>query len=282
MYDNDFYTVQEIRNRLSISTIVFRELKPISESSMEELVKNGIRKIELLETPDQYDMTSNRSMRHVSQICRNSGVEIDAYHAHKTTLSGLETEKKRRSIVDTCKRQIDTLLELGGTIWGCHTRSTDDGNVRKSYEELLRSVEGTDAIITVENFNTDEGVFVHDRVSFLDEINHPQMGMILDIGHVLDENNENPMTYPGGPTYVVGLCSHLLRHVHLHGFTDTDHWPPMCEGDGIQWLELFRALKSSDYSGCFNFEPFGEPTHLGSVEATGVFPEKIVEIAGNS
>ena len=277
-----FYTVQEIRERLSISTLVFRGYRSICEASLTELVENGIRRIELIESPEQYDLTDSGSMKHVARICRNTGIEIVAYHAYKTDFAGIDgealSEEERLERVDVCRRQISTMLELDGTVWGCHARNTDDGTVRKSYEELVRHVEGTEAVITVENFAR-QGTFVEERVAFLDEIDHPQIGMILDIGHVQTADGKGVLTRPGGPTEIIGLCGHRLKHVHLHGFKDSDHYPPLCEGDVIQWVELFRELKASNYPGAINFEPAGEPRRTGSVEATGRFPEHIVEMA---
>ena len=204
-----FYTAQEIRHRLSISTLVFRQYRPISESTLAELAAYGITKIELLESPEQFDLTDPGSMRHVARICRNAGVVIGAYHAHKTNFDDVDTKEKRRERIDLCRRQIGTLLELGGTVWGCHAGSTDDGIVQKSYEELVRHVEGTEAVITVENF-AQQGTFVEDRVALLDGMDHPQIRMILDIGHVRDSGGENPMTQAGGPTETLRLCGHRL------------------------------------------------------------------------
>jgi len=277
-----FYTIQEIEERLSISTLVFRGYRSICEASLAELAENGISRIELIESPEQYDMADSGSMKHVAQICRNTGIEIVAYHAHKTDFAGIDgatlSEEQRLARVDICRRQIGTLLELGGTVWGCHARNTDDGIVRKSYEELVRDVEGTGAVITIENFPR-QGTHVEDRVAFLDELDHPQIGMILDIGHVQTADGEGVLTRPGGPAEIIGLCGHRLQHVHLHGFVDSDHYPPLCAGDGIQWVELFRELKASNYPGALNFEPAGEPRRTGSIEATGCFAERIVEMA---
>ena len=80
----------------------------------------------------------------------------------------------------------------------------------------------------------DHGLWVEDRVAFLDEVGHPQAGMILDIGHVRDRDGTNPMTIPGGPTRIISMCRRHLRHVHLHGFKDgVDHYPAFAEGDTL-------------------------------------------------
>jgi len=276
--DGSFYTAEEIRSRLSISTLVFHGYRPLGESALAELARYGFRRIELLESSQQFDMTDSQSMKIIGEACRERGIEIGAYHAHSTHFSELATEEKRLKRVDFCRRQIDTMLELGGKIWGSHAQAAD-AVMAKSYEELARHVEGTDAIITVENF-TREGVSVENRVRFLDALDHPQVGMILDIGHVRDENGVNPMTLPGGPTRVLELCGHRLRHIHLHGFKEgRDHFPPLAAGDEIQWRELLRMLRSVDYPGYMNFEPSGDPVHSGTLEQTSRAPERLAEIA---
>ena len=278
MNDRDrFYAVEDIRKRLSISTLVFWQYRPIGQTALEELRKRGIRKIELLESPEQFDMANLRSMKLIGEVCRSCGIEVVAYHAHKTNFSGLDTEANRRAQVDRCRRQIDTMLELGGRVWGSHAGVADPILI-KCYEELARHVEGTEAVITVENF-VREGKSVEDRVAFLETICHPQVGMILDIGHVRDGAGANPMCTPGGPTRVIELCGNRLFHLHLHGFKDgVDHFPPLIVGDDIQWVELFRMLWKIGYAGFLNFEPSGEPRHPNALQATAGAPERIVEI----
>ena len=276
--DDSYYTAEEIRSRLSISTLVFHGYRPLGESALSELARHGFRRIELLESPEQFDMTDRGSMKIIGEACRAHGIEIGAYHAHRTNFSELDTEVKRLERVDFCRRQIDTMLELGGRLWGSHAQSADAAMV-KSYEELARHIQGTDAVIAVENFAR-EGVGVEDRVRFLDALDHPQVGMILDIGHVRNEDGVNPMSLSGGPTRVLELCGHRLRHVHLHGFKEgKDHFPPLVEGDEIQWRELFRMLRTVGYSGDMNFEPSGAPAHPDALEQTARAPERIAEVS---
>jgi len=274
---HEFYTREEIRERLSISTLVFWQYRPIGRDALAELARRGIRRIELLESPDQFDLANARSMRLMGDIFRSCGIDVAAYHAFRTSFSDVDTEADRVKRVDRCRGQIDTMLGLGGRVWGCHAGAAEPV-VAKSYEELARHVEGTEAVITVENF-TAEGVGVEDRVAFLDEMAHPQVGMILDIGHVRDTEGANPMCVPGGPTQVIETCGERLFHVHLHGFKGgADHHPPFVEGDEIQWVEIFRSLRAIAYRGPMNFEPSGEPAHADAIPATGSVPERIVEM----
>ena len=276
-----FVTAEQVRKRLSISTLVFWRFRPIGERTLQECARLGIRRIELLESPEQFDMADARSMRLVGETCRSCGIQIGAYHAQKIGFSDIDTEADRVARVDLCRRQIDTMLDLGGVVWSSHAWEAD-ATLLRSYEELGRYVEGTPAVVAVESFGS-KGVAVEDRVAFLDEIDHPQVGMVLDIGHGRNSNGENPMTLPGGPTTVLELCGKRLCHVHLHGFKDgTGHHPPFVEGDSIQWEELFRMLRAVGYTGHLNFEPAGEPIHSGALEAVATAPERIAEMAAQA
>ena len=276
-----FYTVDEIRERLSISTYAFWMYRPIGEGVLQECARLGIKQIELLQSPEQFDMADSTSMRYIGEACRSCGIEIRSYHALKTNFSDIDTEADRIARVDLCRRQIDTMLELGGVLWGSHAGPVD-ATVFKSHEELARHVEGTPAAIAVENFSSD-GVSVEDRVAFLERIDHPQVGLVLDIGHVKNGSGENPMTLPGGPTQVLELCGSRLFHLHLHGFKDgRDHHAPLVEGDTIQWVELFQMLRAIGYSGDINFEPAGPRLNDNPVEAVAAAPEKIVGMAAQA
>ena len=274
----DFFRENEIQERLSISTLVFYKFRPLSEGALKELTRRGIRRIELLESPEQYDMTDLSSMRLIKELLDTFGIQVVAYHAHDTTFQDVDSEAKRSKRVDLCRRQIDTMLDLGGSVWGCHAGNTG-GTELKSYEELARYVEKTGAVVCVENF-TGEGTAVERRVDFLDALDNEYAGMILDIGHVRNDDGNNPMTIPGGPSRVLSLCGHHLRHVQLHGFKDgRDHHPPLTAGDTIQWVELFAKLAEIDYAGAINFEPSSDPAHVDTLRHVADFPKKIGEMA---
>ena len=277
MNDQSFYTVEEIRTRLSISTYAFFMYRPISKAVFQELADHGIRRIELAESREQFDMADAGSMKLIGDTMRSCGIELVAYHAHETLFFDLESEKQRIARVDLCRRQIDTMLSLGGAVWGSHAQ-TINRMVVKCYEDLARHVEGTPAVITVENFPRQDQM-VEDRMKFLNQMDHPKVGMILDIGHVLDSEGLNPMTVRGGPTEVLRMCGSRLLHVHLHGFKDVDHYPPIVDDDRIQWVELFRMLRAVEYSGAFNFESQGMPRHADTLAAVAAVPERLARLA---
>jgi len=274
---NGFYTEEEIRKRLSVSTYLFWEYQPIGERSLTELARHGITQIELLESREQFDMANPRSMKNIADICKSCGIQVVAYHAQSTDFKNVDTEQKRTVEVDRCRRQIDTMIELGATVWGSHARLMDAA-LQKSYEDLARHIEGTEVVIAIENFEQKD-YWVEKRVTFLDRIDHAQVGMILDIGHVRNENGINPMTIPGGPTRVIDMCKKRLCWVHLHGFCNgEDHYPPLVEGDTIQWVEIFRKFREIGYTRNMNFEPRGEPLHSNAIAETAKAPKRIVAL----
>ena len=276
MAQNDYYTADEIKQRLSISTLVFNGYRPFSEESLGELVRNNITRIELVESPDQYDLSDIRSMRLVDATCRKSGVEVAAYHAYMTVIRDVDSESKRQERVDICRRQIDTLLELGGTFWCCHALAEEVAT--ESYQELARHIEGTAAVIAIENFNR-AGVQVADRVKYLDELDLPDVGMILDVAHEMKADGTNPMTVAGETGAMINLCGRHLRHIHLQGYKDdTGHHPPLIEGDEIQWREIFATLAAIDYPGEFTFEPRGMLANLETLDYIGRAPERLAAL----
>jgi sugar phosphate isomerase/epimerase len=274
---NSIFTEKEISDRMSISTLVYWYYRPLCEESLAELAANGFTRIELLESPEQFDFTRKDSMSNIRRYCKNTGVEIGAYHAHFINFSGLDTEEKIIKRIDECKRQIDTMLETGSQFWGCHAQAPDSAMTR-CIEELVKYVENTPAVIGIENF-VREDVWVEKRVEYIKNFNHPKLRMILDIGHVRDVYGNNPMTLDGGPEKIISLCGSVLSHIHLHGFVNgVDHFPPFAEGDGIKWKELFVSLKKENYKGFFNFEPKGEKYHRNTVAITKDAPGKIAKL----
>ena len=273
---NGYYSADEIRKRSSISTLVFNGYRPFCDESMQELVRHNIRRIELVESPDQYKLNDMRSMRIVDEICRRCGIEVAAYHAYRTTFNDVETEAQREERVDLCRRQIDTLLELGGTFWCSHAQG---GEIEaKSYVDLARHIEGTPAVIAVENFDQD-GARVDYRIKFLDQLDLPNVGMILDVCHEYTSDGTNPMSIAGEARATIEKCGRHLRHIHLQGFVNGDgHQPPLVEGDKLQWREIFEALAAIDYPGEFTFEPRGMLANLETLDYIGKAPDRLAAL----
>ena len=244
-----FYSENEIRDRLAISTFFVRGIRTLDQEILGQVRDSGIAAIEINEDPAHFTLDDPESMRDIKEACENLGLAVATYHTHQTDFE-VDSEAARQERVDRCKRQIDTLLWMGGRIWGCHALVKTPAT-RKSMEELLRHIEGLDVDLVVENFGL--GQTIEDNAAFIDSVDHPQVGMIIDIGHVRNQEGQNPMLTPGVPTEKLRQAGSRLRHTHLHDFCDgTDHRSPF-DGE-MPWVEIFQALFDIDYGGLFHFE----------------------------
>jgi len=130
-----------------------------------------------------------------------------------------------------------------------------------------------DVKLVIENFGMPEQM-ICPCLEWIDAVGCPQVGMLLDVGHERNAEDENPMTLPGGPTAILRSIGDRLHHIHLHDFKDgSDHHPPF---DGsLQWGETFRGLREIDYAGAFMFEPRPGAGYAGVLEKVGAAPERI-------
>ena len=273
-----FYGAQEIRARLSVNLVLFGTCADI-EQMRKRCTDRRITKIELGENPKRYDMADRDAIGSINELVRSCRVQIVAFHADKTNFDRVELETGRIRCVDRCKRQIDRMMEIGGTVWSSHAlRSTPA--LPRSYDELARYDEGTNVRVALDNFASQDTT-VAERVAFLDDLDHVHAGLLLDIGHVKDPRGSNPMTRPGGPARIINLCRHRLCHLHLHGYSAgrrrPDDDPPMIDGDTMQWVEVFRTLRQIDYQGGFTFEPWLQD--VASLALIERFPACLVALA---
>jgi sugar phosphate isomerase/epimerase len=261
-------------NRFSISTIVFRGYEPVCEKSLSKIARAGFRGIELLESPDQFDMTNLSSIQEINNVCRDCRLSIFAFHAHYLSFDDVTTNTELQRKLEICYRQLDALEACGGNFWACHVHDTDIIALR-AFEALAHFIETRPLQIGIENF-TRPGMWVEDRLAFLEKLDAPNVGLLLDIGHVRNSLGQNPMTLKNQAGPVILSTRSRLLHVHLHGFVDgVDHCPPLCQQDEIQWPEILDALSEIGYSGLYNFEPKGKPLHEGSIKQTGNFYQNL-------
>lgn len=269
MGDDGFYTVEEIRSRLGISTLVFDET-PVDRESYRLIAEAGIRYVEILDRRDTFQEEDPASASDITAACREFGLSIISFHSRSVKFAELGVEPE----VERSKRMIDHLLALGGKVWGTHVR-VEHPETRAGYEALARYYEGADLNLVVENFTTQS---IREVVDWIDAVGHPQVGMILDVGHERTADGEDVMTFAGRPTEILNAIGPRLRHVHLHDFREgKDHWAPF--DGGLQWVEVFKALRAIDYRGSILFEPSSNGDAAATIRKVGEVPEKIVQMA---
>lgn len=277
------YTEKELRERLCMSTTAFRKPEnqrgyPKPTPEMLSSIKNaGIDYIELIEIRDQYDLENPQEVRELHETISDAGIQVVSLHCCFSCLKW-ETEEEHTRELDRSKRQIDATLMMGARFWSSHTR-IEHPTAKKGFEELLRYAEGKDVTLAIENFPWPEQT-VANNLAFIRDIDHPQLGMLLDTGHCLNSDGPQPMTVAGRAGQIVRDCGSDLVHTHLSDFkfSETercDHFAPF-DGD-IQWVEVMRALKEIGYKGYFNFEQLSRsfaavPDTLSKI---GSFPEEL-------
>ena len=260
------YTAEEIRSRLGLSTWVLHGQAPVGREALEQIAEAGVVTLEIIDERDAYQEEEPSTMKAMIDACRELGLSITSFHSRSINYRelGLNAE------IERSKAMIDHLLEVGGKVWGTHVR-IEHQETRAGYEALAKHYEGQDLRLVVENGGKQT---IQACIDWIDDIGHPQIGMILDVGHERNAAGQNPMCLAGEPMEILRGIGHRLHHIHLHDFVDgKDHYDPF-EGE-IQWVETFRGLKGIDYPGAFIFETRPSPTFPDTLRKVGAVPEKI-------
>ncbi len=299
------WTIEELQSRLGIFTHVdyfntcsLTMLPRELYAYLEEIKAAGIPYLSVGDFPKTgrrddktyapFRFSDQDSVRRFARACRNVGLKIYDFHSAQGSDPLLLTE------TDGAKREIDLLEELGGKIWLTHA-SSGKGlyENQRALEQLVRYCEGRDIRITVENLKPLSSGPPHDWTDVLkvvDAIDHPQLGLTVDVGHCTEpyiresrEKGQHPMLQPGRPTEIFRAVAHRLNHLHLHDFCYDpvsskwfDHQPPFA--GNMRWVEIFKVLAEIRYQGVFNFETTA--LYRGeAIKSVGLFPELLMQAA---
>ena len=271
------YSTEEIRSRLGISTSALAD-KLLDPSSLEEIRRAGIQYLEIMENPmNQFQEEDPKTMKGIVLACKDLGLSIRSFHTLSIDFAR-GGENQRHKEVERSKRIIDHLISIGGNVWVTHIPITEE-KAKKSYGELAKYYEGQDICLVVEN-NMSASQSIQACIEWIDSISHSQIGLLLDVGHERNAQNQNPMTISGQAVGTIQAIGQRLRHIHLHDFIDgLDHYPPFEKAGELQWCEVFSALKDIDYQGVFVFEPRKEGDRSSNpVGKVGQFPETIAKV----
>ncbi len=129
----------------------------------------------------------------------------------------------RRRTADEWKWAVECFQELGDTLTAC------------------------DVSLALEPLNRFEGFFLNtaaDGVKLCAEINHPNVGLLIDTFHANIEEKDVAQAYR--------TAAPFLKHVHT---CENDRGTP---GTGhVDWPGVFQALRDIHYDGCLTIESFG-------------------------
>jgi len=295
------WTAEQIRQRLGISLTVyhFNKLQLLALPGplfnlLENIKRAGITYLDIPDLGDDklyppYRFSEPASVRRIGSACREVGLSVCSFHSGMNRLDGVRD-------IDTAKREIDLLVELGGRLWLVHLSTPGGEDLygaanRRGLEQLARHYEGQNVQLTVENLKPTRSGGRHsvdDVLQLVNAIDHPQVGLTIDIGHCIEpytyaafQERLNPMTVAGRPTEIIRRAARRLNHLHLHdqthnGITESwqDHHAPFT--GRMQWLEIFRVLHEVSYKGLFLFETT-ELYPEEPIETTGRFPDLLLQ-----
>ncbi len=120
-----FYSEEDIRSRLGISTFAFHGIRPLNQAALNDICANGISIIEIFPEEAQFSFEHPDSMRHIRSECEAIGLSVASFHCPRIKYEA-EDEDERHAEVERSKRMIDTLIWFGGKVWVIHADITSD------------------------------------------------------------------------------------------------------------------------------------------------------------
>lgn len=128
------------------------------------------------------------------------------------------------------------------------------GNI-KLISKLLPVAEECGVILAIENIYGNKYADAHistyeDFMFYMDYFKSSFVGICLDTGHSIILKQNPVELFKKLKDYVVALHLHTtVENIDLHAIPYT-----MSYGEKIDWVELYKEIINSEYSGTFNFE----------------------------
>ncbi len=257
--------MDSIRLSLAVQTPEFRQPFPVALLSgdfaekMRKAAQFGAEGVELLTIdPAALDLSELRAA-----IARN-GLQVAAIAsgglAYALDLTLLHPDPEKAALA---QQRLHDLIGLAGHLgaglvnigsfrgWA----SQVDGDARGRLAELLYRAADAAAPrgvrLALEPLNRYEADLINNHVeglAFIQQVNHPSLGLLLDTFHVNIE--ETSWTEP----FAEGLAAGRLFHVHLG---DNNRLPP---GDGlIDFAAILATLRRGHYAGFLSAELWAKP-----------------------
>jgi sugar phosphate isomerase/epimerase len=262
-------SAKDIRSRLAISSIyLHQDGGPLNARRIAQIREAGITGIEI----DGYLPKSHFDYRDKSQVseiaseCEKQGVKVVSMHCPPIPY-GCDYEEVRRGVVKESVLSARVGEALGAELFIGHFGLGE--TAERTVSDILEQLDDCKIKLTIENGND-----LNDFAAFVDKIASERLGMVVDIGHTRDSDKVNPFIKKDRARETIKVCGDRLFHVHLHDFTDADHYPPF---DGvIEWGELFMGLQDIDYKGWYMFEST-RSTPEDTLAKVAAFPDTFAE-----
>ena len=269
------WTVQEIKERLGSSTIVFPRDRPLQAEDISKMREFGITRIEICANgrPGHLDIHDRAHISRTMSECQRHGVSVVSMHSPGFAYKSDDEDTRKKAVTEgvLAAKVAD---EMGAGVLVCHLDTGEQSE--KSVIEMLDQLDGYSIKLGMENIYLD----LPEYAAFVDRIASDQFGMVVDTGHPKDEDGVNPFVKQERARETMAVGGGRLISVQLNDWLDRDHISPL--DGGLQWGEVFAGLKDIDYQGVLMFEAYLPPRQrelspeyvLGKVAS---FPEAFVE-----
>jgi len=245
------YTAEQIASWLGISTAVYQK-EELGARHIAAIRDLGIRFIEVTMIPGCFEAGDKDQVEEILGECKRQKVSIVSIHGSLQLKYNDPDEQKRLAAAEHLLEEIRFAERAGARIVVAHFGTNDQS--RKTVTELLEKTRDYKIRLTVENMRGG----LKPYAAFVDKIGSERFGMIVDIGHLRDEDGVNPMVKKGRAADVLAEGGRRIWHLHLHETfnlkTKPDHRAPMHPDGIIEWGEVFAGLKAINYRGVFLFE----------------------------
>ena len=243
------WTAEEIASRTGVNTDTFYSDKPFGSAEIEMVHQAGLHLLEMSGFfPSMFNHKNQEQQDEIISACRKNNVRIVSFHSPILPYSS-ENEDERKEAVEEGVANAKVSCMLGAEIFVGHFGLGIQS--KRSVLEMAERLEGLPIRLAVEN---EDDVDVRDVLNFVDEIDSPLVGMVVDIGHPRDADGINPFLKEDIAFKTLEQCGSRVIHVHLHETHIIDHVPPFTGIGNIRWGEVFSALKAINYPGYFIFE----------------------------
>jgi len=208
------------------------------------MAEAGIHRLEL--HPVHYAYCKDRQRIEIVEACLKHGVKVSSVHLPISPCDSEDEEERKRAVQQTISAARFG-CEVGAEIGVVHLGVSKQS--KKSAYEMLDQLQGCPLLLVTENVHERD---LRDVMNFVDDIGSNRLAMVVDIGHLRDDDGVNPFFKRDKARDTLAQCGSRVAHVHLHETHIIDHVPPF--NGNIQWGEVFKALKDINYRGTFLFE----------------------------
>lgn len=195
--------------------------------------------------------------RELHRQCGDNGLRIPSLRGGRFFWDSFcaDNKKERECTVEYGKMALDCLNELGGKVLlivpgqKCNKdkKSEQWGWAVELTQRLGEEAQKRNVMIGLENVEALFPDTLEEWWQLLNDINHPHVGMYLDVGNVV-------WLEAGDPVEWLEQLQPWIKQIHFKDAIPGKDLVPLSEGD-VSWSEVMRTIEDVDYNGWILTEP---------------------------